>query len=78
MNSIPETGLLRLSQILGKPHATPPIPPIVPIGKTSWWAGVKSGRYPKPIKLGPRTTVWRAEDIRALIAAGDQQVGGAQ
>ncbi|MCX7179439.1 MAG: AlpA family phage regulatory protein, partial [Proteobacteria bacterium] len=28
-----------------------------------------SGRYPKPVKLGQRTTCWRVEDIRALIAS---------
>jgi prophage regulatory protein len=39
----------------------------VPVCKSQWWAGVKSGRYPKPVKLGPRTTAWRVEDIRALI-----------
>lgn len=36
----------------------------------STWAGVKSGRYPKPVKLGPRITAWRAEDIWALLEAG--------
>lgn len=43
-------------------------PAIVPVGKSTWWEGVRSGRFPKPIKLGPRITVWRVEDIRALIA----------
>lgn len=70
MSIIPETGYLRLSQILGNLKTNPSIPPLIPIGKSSWWAGVKSGRYPKPIKIGPRTTVWRAEDIRALINGG--------
>lgn len=60
---IPSTGFLRLSQIIGSENA----PPIIPVSKSSWWAGVKSGRYPKPVKLGARTTAWRAEDIRALI-----------
>jgi prophage regulatory protein len=66
---LPETGFLRLSQIIGDPRAEPPIPPIIPIGKTCWWDGVKTGRFPKPIKLGPRITAWRVEDIRALIAS---------
>lgn len=57
MNDIPETGFLRLSQVL---H-------VIPLGKTTWWEGVKSGRFPKPVKLSPRCTAWRAEDIRALI-----------
>jgi len=62
---LPETGFLRLKQIVGDPKTG--IPPIIPIKKTTWWAGVKSGRYPKPIKLSPRVTVWRVEDIRRLI-----------
>ena len=45
----------------------PPRGPI-PVSKSTWWAGVKSGRFPKPVKLGPRTTAWRVEDIRSLIA----------
>ena len=55
----PRTGFVRLRQIL-----TPAGP--IPVSKSTWWAGVKDGRFPKPLKLGPRTTVWRAEDVRAL------------
>lgn len=66
-NPIPETGYLRLSQIIGNPKADPPIPPIIPISKSAWWEGCRSGRYPKSQKLGPRTTCWRVEDILALI-----------
>ena len=69
MHQLPETGYLRLKQILGDPKANPPIPAIIPISKSSWWEGCKTGRYPKPVKLGPRTTAWRVSDIRALIAA---------
>lgn len=66
---LPETGFLRLPQIIGDPVAVPPIPALIPIGKSTWWAGVKSGRYPAPVKaLGERITAWRVEDIRALIA----------
>jgi prophage regulatory protein len=54
------TGFLRLTSILA------PRGPI-PVSKSTWWAGVKSGRFPKPVKLGPRITAWRIEDIRALI-----------
>ncbi len=65
---LPESGYVRLSQIVGNLKADPPIPPIIPISKSTWWAGVKSGLYPRPLKLGPRITVWRVEDIRALIS----------
>lgn len=70
MHHLPETGYLRLSQILGKPSGSPPIAPLIPISKSTWWDGVRSGRFPKPIKLGPRITAWRVEDIRALIGRG--------
>jgi prophage regulatory protein len=56
--TLPETGFLRLNQI---------VPNLIPVGKSTWWHGVKIGRFPKPVKLGPRTTAWRVEDIRALI-----------
>lgn len=64
-NILPEIGLMRLSQIVGDKRKG--IPPVVPISKSTWWAGVKAGRFPKPIKLGPRTTAWRVEDIMVLI-----------
>lgn len=66
--TLPETGFVRLSTIIGDPKADPPIPPIIPVSKSTWWAGVKSGRYPQPVKkLGPKITVWKVSDIRALI-----------
>ena len=55
--NIPTTGFLRLPQVLT----------LIPISKSAWWAGCQSGRYPKPVKLGPRTTVWRAEEIHEFI-----------
>jgi predicted DNA-binding transcriptional regulator AlpA len=57
MHEIPETGFLRLPDVLS----------VIPVGKTCWWEGVRSGRFPKPVKLSQRITAWRAEDIRALI-----------
>lgn len=67
MSHLPATGFLRLRQILGDPKAVPPVLPLIPMGKSSWWAGVKDGRFPQPVKLGPRTTAWRVEDIANLI-----------
>jgi prophage regulatory protein len=57
---LPRSGFVRLSSILA------PSGPI-PVGRSTWWQGVKTGRFPKPVKLGPRTTAWRVEDIRALF-----------
>lgn len=67
MHQLPETGYLRLPQIIGNPKTVPPTLPLIPVSKSTWWDGVKSGRFPKPVKLGPRVTAWRVEDIRALI-----------
>ena len=58
---------LRLKQIIGDPKAEPPIQPILPISKSSWWDGVKTGRFPKAIKIGANTTVWREDEIRSLV-----------
>jgi prophage regulatory protein len=60
LQNLPETGLLRVNQILR----------FIPISRSSWWDGVKTGRFPKPFKLGQRTTVWRVSDILALINGG--------
>ncbi len=57
-NSLPTTGYIRLSGVLTA----------FPVSKSTWWAGVKSGRYPAGHKLSQRVTAWRVEDIRALIA----------
>jgi prophage regulatory protein len=59
-NDFPRTGFVRLASILA-PHGP------IPVGRSTWWAGVKTGRFPKPVKLGPRTTAWKVEDIRSLI-----------
>ena len=70
MNHLPLTGFIRLPQIIGNPKAVPPIPAVIPVSKSTWWEGVKSGRYPQPVRtLGLRITAWRVEDIRALIEA---------
>lgn len=55
--SLPGTGYVRLSTILS----------VIPISRSSWWAGVKDGRYPQSYKLG-NCTFWKADDIRQLIA----------
>ena len=60
----PTTGLVRLPQILA----------VYPVSRSTWWAGVKSGRYPKSVKLGPRTTAWHAESIAKLIQEAEVSI----
>ena len=57
-NLLPNDGLFRISKI---------IPALIPVSKSTWWAGVKSWRFPAPVKLGPKTTCWRLSDIHTLI-----------
>jgi prophage regulatory protein len=67
-NLLPATGFVRIWNIIGDSKSSPPTPAIIPVSRSTWWAGVKSGRFPSPIKLGPRITAWRVEDIRKLIS----------
>jgi hypothetical protein len=64
---LPEVGYLRLTQILGDKKANPPIPAIIPVSRSTWWANVRKGIYPKPVKLSARCTAWRVADILALM-----------
>ena len=74
MPNLQDNRFLRIHHIVGDPTAEPPIPPLIPIGKSTWWAGVKSGKFPQPVKLGARTTAWRVSDIQALL----ESMGAAQ
>jgi prophage regulatory protein len=65
-NQLPEVGFVKLPQIIGNRKANPPITAVLPVGRTTFLNGVKSGKYPKPVKHG-RSSLWRVEDIRALI-----------
>lgn len=67
---LPPTGYLRLRDIIGKAPSelSPGIPPIIPVSRSTWWAGVRSGRFPRPTRaLGPGIAAWRVESILALI-----------
>jgi prophage regulatory protein len=58
---------LRVSQIIGDPKADPPIEPIIPVGRSTWWKWCRDGRAPKSVKLSQRITAWRSADIAALV-----------
>jgi prophage regulatory protein len=67
MNQLPQTGFVKLFQIIGNKKTEPPVSAIIPVSKSTWWAGVKSGRYPQPVKIGARCTAWKVEDVRAFV-----------
>lgn len=60
---VKQERLLRLPEVLQ----------LIPVAKSSWWAGIKAGRYPAGRKLTERTTVWLYSDIQALIDSLKQQ-----
>ncbi len=66
VGALPETGYIRQAQL---------IPAIFPFSSATLWRKVKAGTFPKPIKLGPRITAWRVEDIREVICAEASQHG---
>jgi predicted DNA-binding transcriptional regulator AlpA len=57
IQELPEGGLVRIKQVLK----------FVPVSRSTWWSGVRDGRFPKPFKLSERVTVWRVSDIRAVV-----------
>jgi len=54
---LPATGFIRLNQVLQ----------LIPIGKTAWYNGIKEGRFPAPVALGPRTAAYPVKEIAELI-----------
>lgn len=69
LSSFPDFGFLRLRHIIGDKNT----PPIIPVSRTTWWNGVKSGEYPSPIKLSEGVTVWRTSDIKDLVKKLERQ-----
>jgi prophage regulatory protein len=65
---LPEVGYVRLHQIIGDRKRG--IVPVIPVCRQTWFAGIKSGKYPAGELWGPRTRVWSVESIRALLAKG--------
>ena len=62
----PEEAAENNRQGSGLKRARPATVGVIPVGRSSFLAGVKRGIYPEPVRFG-RRTLWRAEDIRKLI-----------
>lgn len=62
---IPEFGFLRLNDVLK----------IIPVSKTTWYNGVRSGRFPKSMRLSENIVVWRVEDIKNLVRQLEEEAG---
>jgi len=42
-------------------------PGLIPVGPATIWRWTKEGLFPKPCRLGPGVTVWRAADVQAWL-----------
>lgn len=72
---LPAEGYVRLQQILGDPKSGNP--GVFPVSRSTWWEGVRTGRFPAPVRLGRRVTAWRVTDIRKLLGDADSDDRGA-
>lgn len=64
---LPRHGLARLEMIIGDKRADPPIQPVIPVSKSTWWEGVRSGRFPPAVRVNKAVSAWRWEDIHRLL-----------
>lgn len=60
-------SLLRLPEVLA----------LIPVSRATWYDGMKKGRYPQPVSLGPRCVAWRASEIQQLVSRGAPETPGA-
>jgi prophage regulatory protein len=49
--------LIRLTQVLE----------LIPIARSTWWAWVKSGKAPAPVKVSAGVTCWRRSEVLEMI-----------
>ena len=56
-SAVRDISLYRLPQVLAR----------IPISRSAWYAGISAGRYPRPSSLGPRTAVWRSDEIDLVV-----------
>lgn len=54
-----DDAYVRLPTVLG----------VFPVGETTWWNGIKAGKYPRPVRISTRVNAWRVAEIRKLLAA---------
>ncbi|HEX7082357.1 MAG TPA: AlpA family phage regulatory protein [Gammaproteobacteria bacterium] len=59
-DGLPVTGLVRRRHFA---H-------VLPFCWSTWLRGIKDGRFPQPVRLGPKTVAWRVEDVRRVLERG--------
>lgn len=67
IDSLPDNAILRIDSVIGDKKKGKL--GVYNVSRSHWYEGVKSGKYPQPVKLGIRAVGWKVSDIRALLAA---------
>lgn len=68
-NQSPTSGFLRAAQI---------IPKMIPVSRSTFFSWVAADKFPRPIKLSERVTVWRVAEVESWIEQqGQTQATGA-
>lgn len=67
INTLPSTGYVREAQLVGS-RKNPDVPGVLPVSAATLWRWVKAGRFPQPVKIGPRVTAWPVEAVREWMS----------
>lgn len=59
--ALQSAAFLRARQLVKGPA------PLLPFSDATLWRKVKAGEFPRPVKLGPKLTAWRAADVADWI-----------
>lgn len=75
--SLPAEGHVRIWDILGRSavKGRPATRAVIPVSRATWYAGIRAGRFPKPVKAGG-IALWRVEDIRVLVGQLGEDASG--
>lgn len=65
-DGLPHVGYVKIAQILKA----------YPVGRSTLYDWVRSGKFPRPYKIGPRTSAWKVEDVRAVFESFQQVTSG--
>ncbi len=63
LTNLPHSAVIRLPDVLR----------LYPVSKSHWWAGIKNGKYPKPVMLGERARGWRLGEVLALTTNNNDE-----
>ena len=65
-DALPDSAFIRESQLVQSPKR-PNTPAPLPFSAPTLWRKVKTGTFPKPVKLSQRVTAWQVGQLRAWI-----------